>query len=40
VRTLGAIRSGDANDLARGPEWRDALDALTIAHGPTRPLHP
>ena len=38
VRTLGAIRSGDANDLdpAETAEWRDALDALTIAHGPAR----
>ena len=38
VRTLGAILSSDAHDLdpAETAEWRDALDALTAAHGPAR----
>jgi pyruvate dehydrogenase E1 component len=38
VRTLGAIPSIDAADLdpAETAEWRDALDALTAAHGPAR----
>ena len=38
VRTLGAVPSIDAADLdpTETAEWRDALDALTAAHGPAR----
>jgi pyruvate dehydrogenase E1 component len=38
MRTLGALLPGDAADLdpAETAEWRDALDALTAAHGPAR----
>ena len=38
VHTLDAILSRDTHDLdpAETAEWRDALDALTTAHGPSR----
>ena len=38
MRTLGALLSTDTPDAdpAETAEWRDALDALTAAHGPTR----
>ena len=37
-RTLGALLSTDALDAdpAETAEWREALDALTAAHGPAR----
>src|SRR4051812_48283931 len=38
MRTLGALLSSDVDDLdpAETAEWREALDALTTAHGPAR----
>ncbi len=38
MRTLGALLSTDTPDAdpAETAEWRDALDALTAAHGPAR----
>jgi len=37
-RTLGDVLSGEAHDAdpAETAEWREALDALTAAHGPAR----